>query len=122
MVRRFRRARGCTQNVSNIYLILFISVFTDYYNVLQVPNVVLGTPIKTNFQVNVQLTNQLTKYFGVTYGGGLRAQALRDQMDMATLVRFGHFRLAGNGDKIRTADIIVRDPYAHDNSFVRVCP
>jgi hypothetical protein len=51
---------------------------------------------------------------------GLRAQELRNQIDWGTLVRYGRFRLSGNGDKVRVADLITRDSAARDNSFVRV--
>jgi hypothetical protein len=117
MGRTFRRARGCTRSVSAI---LYIPTIVDQQHYLQVPNIVLGTPITRTVPVTVQLTNQLTKYFGVASGGGLTAQELRQRIDMATLVRYGRFRLAGDGDRIRTADRIVRDPGARDNSFVRV--
>jgi hypothetical protein len=92
--------------------------------VLPVPNVVLGTPINRNVNVDRQLTNQLTKYFGVVYGGVFRGRAeeLRQRVDMGTLVRYGRFRLAGDGDKVRTASLIARDSSARDNSFVRVRP
>jgi hypothetical protein len=70
--------------------------------------------------VSDQITNQFTKYFGLVYVG-LNAAELKTRIDWATLVRYGRFRLAGDGDSIRTADIIQRDPTARDNSFVRVC-
>ncbi|KAG8726717.1 hypothetical protein FRC10_006836 [Ceratobasidium sp. 414] len=89
------------------------------YMVLQVPKLILSTPINKNVQVNVQLTNQLTKYFGVAYNGEFNGQELRKRIDMATLVRYGRFRTADDGDKVRTADLIARDPLARDNSFVR---
>jgi hypothetical protein len=90
---------------------------------LPVPTVVLGTPINRNVNVDLRLTNQLTKYFGVTYGEFRgRAQDLRDRVDMGTLVRYGRFRLASDGDKIRAANLIARDSSARDNSFVRVSP
>jgi hypothetical protein len=74
-----------------------------------------------NFQVNAQATNQITKYVGTVYHAlGLRAQDLRDRVDWMTLVRYGRFRLSDNGDKVRVADLIARDPTARDNSFVRV--
>jgi carbamate kinase len=86
---------------------------------MSVPNIVLGTPIKKNVRVSDQITNQFTKYFGPIYQG-LNAAQLKAQIDWATLVRYGRFRMVGDGDTIRTADIIQRDPTARDNSFVRV--
>jgi hypothetical protein len=63
----------------------------------------------------------MTKYFGLTYEGRFTAQELRERIDTTTLVRYGRFRLIGDGDKIRTAILIDHDPSARDNSFVRVC-
>lgn len=61
----------------------------------------------------------MTKYFGVVYDH-LRGQELRARIDTNSIVRYGRFRMAGDGDRIRTADLIAQDPTARDNSFVRV--
>jgi hypothetical protein len=63
--------------------------------------------------------NQLMKYFGVVYQG-LRGQLLRDRVDLGSLIRYGRFRLAGDGDSIRTAALIDHDPTVRDNSYVKV--
>jgi hypothetical protein len=84
-----------------------------------VPNIILGTPIKKNPRLTNQITNHITKYFGPIYRGFTAAQ-LKAQIDWDTLVRYGRFRLVGDGDSVRTADTIQRDPTVHDNSFVRV--
>jgi hypothetical protein len=104
------------------YYIINVSTLVDKRIGLLVPNIVLGTPIRRTVQVTLQLTNQLTKYFGVASGGGFTAEQLRTRIDWTTLVRYGRCRLAGDGDRIRTADQIARDPSARDNSFVRVSP
>lgn len=116
--RSCRRARRCTMPVSYILFYLSIHLLTKC---IPVPNIIVGTPIKRNFQVTPSITNQLTRYFGVAYEG-LRARELRDRLDMTTLVRYGRFRLVSDGDRIRVADTIARDPGARDNSFIRVCP
>lgn len=85
-----------------------------------VPTVILGVPILSTVRVDVQLMNHFTKYFGVVTGRTLIGQALRDRIDTTTLVSFGRFRLADEGDEIRKADLIAHDPIARDNSFVRV--
>jgi hypothetical protein len=63
----------------------------------------------------------MTKYFGVVYEGHSAAQ-LRTQIDAESIVRYGCFRIAGDGDSVRTADLVDQDPNAHDNSYVRVRP
>jgi hypothetical protein len=68
-----------------------------------------------------QLANQMTKYFGVVYEGRSAAQ-LRAQIDAELIIRYSRFRLAGDGDSARTADLVDRDPSARDNSYVRVSP
>jgi hypothetical protein len=85
-----------------------------------VPNIILSAPIRKSPRLTDQIKNQITKYFGLVYRGFTAAQ-LKAQIDWDTLVRYGCFRLAGDGDSIRTADTIQHDPTARDNSFVRVC-
>jgi hypothetical protein len=62
----------------------------------------------------------MTKYFRIFRPGLHRAQ-LRDKIGRGTLIRHGRLRLAGDGDSIRTAALIDRDPAARDNSYVKVC-
>ncbi|CAE6431615.1 unnamed protein product, partial [Rhizoctonia solani] len=81
--------------------------------------VVLGIPMK-KVLLDDTLRNQLTKYFGLVYSDKRYGVVeLRSRIDPSTLMRYGRFRLAGDGDKIRTANIIDNDPLARDNSFVR---
>lgn len=61
----------------------------------------------------------MAKYFGV-FRPGLRGAQLRDRIARGTLIRYGRLRLAGDGDSIRTAELIDRDPIARDNSYVKV--
>ncbi|CAE7062528.1 unnamed protein product [Rhizoctonia solani] len=83
------------------------------------PTVVLGTPV-TKCPLDDTLRRQMTKYFGVVYSDKRYGVAeLRSRIDSSTLTRYGRFRLAGDGDKIRTAQLIENDPLARDNSFVR---
>ncbi|KAG8737517.1 hypothetical protein FRC10_008097, partial [Ceratobasidium sp. 414] len=83
-----------------------------------VPEIILGPPKNNCVQVDVQLTNQLTKYFGVVYPG-LTAQELRDRIDFHRIVRYGRYRIAGDGDRIRTASAVKSLRSSRDNSFVR---
>lgn len=62
----------------------------------------------------------MAKYFGV-FRPGLRGARLRNRIAEGTLVRHGRLRLTGDGDNIRTAELIDRDPTARDNSYVKVC-
>lgn len=70
-------------------------------------------------QLTESLFNQLTRYFGVIYEGRT-ARQLRTQIDTDSFIRYGRFRLAGDGDSFRTADLVARDPIARDNSYVKV--
>jgi hypothetical protein len=69
----------------------------------------------------------MTRYFGLAEGANhgmgprLTYQQLLDRIDWNTLVRYGRFRLASMGDRVRVADLIQTAPIARDNSFVRVC-
>jgi hypothetical protein len=72
-------------------------------------------------ELTPQFANQMTKYFGVVYEGRSAAQ-LRARIDAESIIRYGRFRLAGDGDSVRTADLVDRDPSARDNSYVRVSP
>lgn len=101
-------------------LFYYIYPLIRLLSVTTVPTIVLGAPINRNVDVPQRLTNEFTKYFGVVCGGQFRAAALRERIKWDTLVRYGRFRLVGDGDKIRVADLITRDPKARDNSFVRV--
>jgi hypothetical protein len=66
-----------------------------------------------------QLKRQLTRYFGVPYPG-LTTRQLEDRIDPGSLVRYGRFRIAGDGDRMRTASLIDHNAGARDNSFVKV--
>lgn len=61
----------------------------------------------------------MAKYFGI-FRPGLRGAQLRDQINRGSLIRHGRLRMAGDGDTIRTAELIDRDPTARDNSYVKV--
>jgi hypothetical protein len=68
-----------------------------------------------------RLGNQLQKYFALVYvDRRYSATNLRSQIDTLTLVHYGRFRLAGDGDRIRTKKALNADPLARDNSFVKV--
>jgi hypothetical protein len=85
----------------------------------KVAGIILGAPVDKRVELNTQLMNQLTKYFGVVYPEH-SAQQLRARIARNSLIRYGRFRLAGDGDCVRTADLVAQDPLARDNSYVRV--
>lgn len=72
-------------------------------------------------QLTTTLQTELTRYFAVICGG-LTVQQLKTRIDTNSLIRYARFRIAGDGDSIRTADLVARDSMiARDNSYVRVC-
>lgn len=68
----------------------------------------------------------MTRYFGLAegpehaQGPRLTYQQLLDRIDWTTLVRYGRFRMASMGDRVRVADLIQTNAIARDNSFIRV--
>ncbi|KAG9094333.1 hypothetical protein FRC07_011322 [Ceratobasidium sp. 392] len=88
-------------------------------------DIVLGQPVKAIPRPPIQLKRQMTKYFGVAegpaHGEGPRPTfaELIDKLDFSTLVSYGRFRLASMGDRIRTAELVRKNPINRDNSFVR---
>ncbi|KAG9089763.1 hypothetical protein FRC07_012261 [Ceratobasidium sp. 392] len=89
------------------------------------PNYVLGQPVNRTYRVTDPLKRQMVHYFGLAEGPrheeGPRPtfQQVLDRIAWETLVRYGRFRLASMGDRVRVADLIQADPVARDNSFVR---
>jgi hypothetical protein len=94
------------------------SICSQTVHMHTVPQIILGTPINRTVPITTQLMNQLTKFFGPLYPQFWRQ--LRERIAPDSLVRYGRFRLADDGDRIRTAALIDGDPIARDNSFVRV--
>ncbi|CEL55918.1 hypothetical protein RSOLAG1IB_01930 [Rhizoctonia solani AG-1 IB] len=88
----------------------------------QFPAIVLGRPVNkdVNFARDPQLLNQMTKYFGTIYGRRFRG-GIGERIDSKSVVRYGRMRLAGDGDKIRTARLIdnERTGTVRDNSYVK---
>ncbi|GAB1527100.1 hypothetical protein RhiTH_010275 [Rhizoctonia solani] len=83
------------------------------------PTIILGIPIRKNVQYTTQLQNQLTKYFGPVYPK-LSAEELKNGIDHDSIVRYGRFCMADDGDRIQTSALIpAEDTIARDNSFVR---
>jgi hypothetical protein len=93
-------------------------------NPVPVPGIVLGRPVNkvVNIDHDPQLANQMTKYFSTAYNQRFSGQ-VRERIDRDSLVRYGRLRLAGDGDRIRTASLIDNDRTgtACDNSYVKVC-
>ncbi|QRW11276.1 hypothetical protein RhiLY_10275 [Ceratobasidium sp. AG-Ba] len=80
--------------------------------------------LKKAFPVDVQLTNQLTKFLGPIYHPRFTTGAeLRARIDWQTIVSYGRFRMADDGYRIRTASAVQRTQdstgSSRDNSFVR---
>lgn len=70
-------------------------------------------------ELTTQLLNQLTRYFSV-FHQDLRVREVQARIDPESIIRYGRFRMAGDGDKMRTAKLIDCDPIARDNSFIKV--
>ncbi|QRV99729.1 Transposase family Tnp2 protein [Ceratobasidium sp. AG-Ba] len=91
----------------------------------QFPKIILGIPVRKAPPVDIQLTNQLTRFLGPIYRPrGLTTGAqLRERIDWQTIVSYGRFRMADDGDHICTASSVQRTHSStgssHDNSFVR---
>jgi hypothetical protein len=72
----------------------------------------------------VQLTNQLTKFFGPIYPEYPTGAQLRERIDFPSMISYGRFRLVDDGDRIRIASVVERTKNStgtvRDNSFVRV--
>ena len=87
---------------------------------------VLGQPMRAVPHPPIELQRQLTRYFGVAegpaHGEGPRPTfaKLVDKLDFNTLVRYGRFRMASMGDRVRTAETVRKSAVARDNSFIRV--
>jgi hypothetical protein len=56
-------------------------------------------------KLNTQLMNQLTKYFGIVYLEH-SVQQLHACIACNSLVHYGSFQLAGDGDRMRIADLV----------------
>ncbi|QRV90391.1 hypothetical protein RhiJN_18409 [Ceratobasidium sp. AG-Ba] len=87
------------------------------------PEVILGVPVNRCVQPDTQLWNQLNKYFGLVYRSedrdGLSGAELRARIDQTTIVRYGRFRLADDGDRIRTVGALRADTDGRDNTYIR---
>ncbi|KAG8689710.1 hypothetical protein FRC09_012286 [Ceratobasidium sp. 395] len=84
------------------------------------PHIILGTPIKKIGRMPEDaIAGQFTKYFGTMVGRRLSRNELQNRVDWTTLVSYGRFRFSGDGDKVRVAGAIAREPTSRDNSFVR---
>ncbi|KAG8729871.1 hypothetical protein FRC12_020657 [Ceratobasidium sp. 428] len=91
------------------------------------PEVILGTPVVRNVQVDVQLMNQFTKFFGPIYRRRpyrlTTGAQLRERIDTQSIISYGRVRLVDDGDRIRIASVVERTKtstgYVRDNSFVR---
>ncbi|QRV77986.1 Transposase family Tnp2 protein [Ceratobasidium sp. AG-Ba] len=88
-------------------------------------NIILGLPVRRNVQADRRLKGLLFRYFRVPYAGRqFTPEDLRARIDLDTLVSYGRFRMADDGDRIRTVsavDTAKRSRMgARDNSFVRL--
>lgn len=95
----------------------FISSKEKIYDAF--PDIVLGQPVRRNFQANDQLKRQIVRYFRLPEGQEFTPQQHRQRVDWDTLTRYGRFRLASMGDRVRVANLIDADQVARDNSFIR---
>ncbi|KAG9126908.1 hypothetical protein FRC07_001453 [Ceratobasidium sp. 392] len=95
------------------------TIYEDY------KDYILGQPVKRILRVADDLKRRFTRYFGVAEGPlpgegpPLTYEELVENIDWNTLVRYGKFRIASMGDRIRTAGLIRANNTARDNSFIR---
>ncbi|QRW10586.1 Transposase family Tnp2 protein [Ceratobasidium sp. AG-Ba] len=82
-------------------------------------DIVLGQPVKHEYQADNRLRWQMARYFGLSEGMQYTLAQHRERVDWKTLVRYGRFRLASMGDRVRVADLITRDGPCRDNSYIR---
>ncbi|CAE6541180.1 unnamed protein product [Rhizoctonia solani] len=85
------------------------------------PDLVLGRPVNKNVQLDQDsLMNQLIKYFATTYAPRFSGE-ISARISTKSLVRYGRLRLAGDGDRMRTASLIDKDRTgtARDNSYIK---
>ncbi|QRV81018.1 Transposase family tnp2 [Ceratobasidium sp. AG-Ba] len=81
---------------------------------------VLGFPVNKTYRADMQLKRQITRYFGPVEGWpNVTFRELHDRLAWDTLVRYGRFRMASGGDKVRVAGLIKEDSVVRDNSFIR---
>ncbi|KAF8700537.1 hypothetical protein RHS03_06647, partial [Rhizoctonia solani] len=81
--------------------------------------IVLGTLVTKRVQYTDQLQNRFTKYFGPVYPH-LTAAELKAGINKESIVRYGRFCMANNGDCIQTSALIsAQDLIFCNNSFVR---
>jgi hypothetical protein len=101
---------------------LWLLIHRCYIKHITVNTIILGTPICYNVKMDDRLMNQMGKYFGLVYAADLQLNGagIRARIDTETLVSYGRFRLTGDGDRFRTAELVERHRDARDNSFVRV--
>ncbi|KAG8712385.1 hypothetical protein FRC09_019938 [Ceratobasidium sp. 395] len=89
------------------------------------PAYILGQPVKRALRPNDELKRRFTRYFGVAEGPlpeegpPLTYDELVANIDWKTLVRYGKFRIASMGDRIRTAGLVRAGGGSRDNSFIR---
>ncbi|CUA77659.1 hypothetical protein RSOLAG22IIIB_12749 [Rhizoctonia solani] len=84
------------------------------------PELVLGRPVNKNVQLNQQDWNQMVKYFATVYGQRFPGD-IEGRIVTNSIVRYGRLRLAGDGDRIRTAPLVDNDRtgVARDNSYIK---
>ncbi|KAG9088790.1 hypothetical protein FRC06_001851 [Ceratobasidium sp. 370] len=81
---------------------------------------VLGHPVRCRYQATTQIERQICRYFRLAEGRpGITSWELHKRVNWDTLVRYGHFRLASIGDRVRVADLPEQDPIAHDNLYIQ---
>ncbi|KDN33419.1 hypothetical protein RSAG8_13489, partial [Rhizoctonia solani AG-8 WAC10335] len=84
------------------------------------PEIVLGQPVNKNVQLDQPDLNQMIKYFATVYGQRFRGD-IEGRIVTNSIVRYGRLRLAGDGDRIRTAPLVDNDRtgVARDNSYIK---
>ncbi|KAG8718035.1 hypothetical protein FRC09_013256 [Ceratobasidium sp. 395] len=81
------------------------------------PTVVLGTPIR-RVPLEQPLTSHLARCFG-HFSPEQNTTQVTERIEADSMIRYGRLRLAGDGDRIRTAALVDNDPIARDKSFIK---
>ncbi|QRV80568.1 Transposase family tnp2 [Ceratobasidium sp. AG-Ba] len=71
---------------------------------------VLGLPVKKPYRPTMQTRRQITRYFGPVEGWpGVTFRELHGRLAWDTMIRYGRFRMASGGDRVRVAALIKED-------------
>jgi hypothetical protein len=97
-----------------------VSIESSLFPCYKVPNTILRSPRKQNFQPDQDLQRRISLYFARIYDRN--AAEIRNLIPL-TMTRWGKVRIANGGDKIRARCAVsaAQSLSIRDSSFIRVC-